>query len=34
MRCAEASTCEGAIIGKALETLEEGEGVIVMLVMR
>lgn len=34
MRCESAAQCEGAIIGKALEALNEGEGVIVMLVMR
>jgi hypothetical protein len=34
MRCADAKQCEGAIIGKALESLEQGTGVILMLVMR
>jgi hypothetical protein len=34
MRCADARRCEGAIIGKALESLEQGTGVILMLVMR
>jgi len=34
MRCENAQRCEGAIIGKALESLDEGAGVIVMLVMR
>jgi subtilisin family serine protease len=34
MRCESAAQCEGAIIGKALEALEEGEGVILMIVMR
>ncbi|MCL6642674.1 MAG: S8 family serine peptidase, partial [Candidatus Bipolaricaulota bacterium] len=34
MRCVDVTQCEGAIIGKALETLDEGEGVILMLVMR
>lgn len=34
MRCASAQQCEGAIIGKALESLDAGEGVILMLVMR
>jgi hypothetical protein len=34
MRCADVAQCEGAIIGKALESLDEGEGVILMLVMR
>ena len=34
MRCESAQKCDGAIIGKALEALNEGEGVIVMLVMR
>ncbi|MFN4218698.1 MAG: hypothetical protein ACK4HB_05405, partial [Candidatus Bipolaricaulia bacterium] len=33
MRCENAQRCEGAIIGKALASLEEGEGVILMLVM-
>jgi hypothetical protein len=34
MRCENIHRCEGAIIGKALEALDEGEGVILMLVMR
>jgi subtilisin family serine protease len=34
MRCESAAQCEGAIIGKALEALNEGEGFILMLVMR
>jgi hypothetical protein len=34
MRCTNAKQCEGAIIGKALESLEQGTGVILMLVMR
>lgn len=34
MRCADPGKCEGAIIGKALEPLEEETGVIKMLVMR
>jgi hypothetical protein len=34
MRCAIPKECEGAIIGKALEPLEEGTGLIKMLVMR
>ena len=34
MRCDSPQKCEGAIIGKALESLDEGEGVIMMLVMR
>jgi hypothetical protein len=34
MRCESAAQCEGAIIGKALEALDAGEGVILMLVMR
>lgn len=34
MRCDSIQKCEGAIIGKALEPLTEGEGIIVMLVMR
>ncbi|MCH8126651.1 choice-of-anchor B family protein [candidate division KSB1 bacterium] len=33
MRCAEAKECEGVIIGKALEGLESGEGLILVLVM-
>ena len=33
MRCVEAKECEGAIIGKALEALESGEGLILVLVM-
>ncbi len=33
MRCAEAKACEGAIIGKALQGLEGGEGTILVLVM-
>jgi hypothetical protein len=34
MRCGSAEKCEGAIIGKALEPLEEGEGLILVLLMR
>jgi hypothetical protein len=34
MRCEDIHRCEGAIIGKALEALDTGEGVILMLVMR
>nr|BAL55180.1 hypothetical protein HGMM_F23G10C33 [uncultured Acetothermia bacterium]BAL60221.1 hypothetical protein HGMM_OP4C857 [Candidatus Acetothermum autotrophicum] len=34
MRCESAHKCEGAIIGKALEALDVGEGVILMLLMR
>ncbi|MDH7505982.1 MAG: S8 family serine peptidase [Candidatus Acetothermia bacterium] len=34
MRCGELSRCEGAIVGKALEPLEEGQGLIRMLVMQ
>lgn len=34
MRCNDPRECEGAIIGKALEPLEEGTGIIKMLVMR
>lgn len=34
MRCENAQRCEGAIMGKALESLDEGEGVILMFVMR
>ena len=33
MRCAGAKKCEGAIIGKALETLESDEGIIQVFVM-
>lgn len=33
MRCTNVAACEGAIIGKALESLEEGTGFILMLVM-
>lgn len=33
MRCVKAAECERAIIGKALESLEEGTGFILMLVM-
>ena len=33
MRCAEAKDCNGAIIGKALQGLEKGEGMILVLVM-
>ena len=33
MRCNNPKECESAIIGKALEPLEEGEGMIKMLVM-
>ena len=33
MRCVEARKCEGAIIGKALEGLDKGEGKILVLVM-
>jgi hypothetical protein len=34
MRCSDPKECEGAIIGKALEPLEQGAGLILMLVMR
>jgi hypothetical protein len=34
MRCVDVTQCEGAIIGKALEALDMGEGMILMLVMR
>ncbi len=34
MRCESAAQCEGALLGKALEALPEGEGIILMLVMR
>ncbi|MBI1744448.1 hypothetical protein HYR54_15475 [Candidatus Acetothermia bacterium] len=33
MRCVEVSLCEGAVVGKALENLEQGEGLILILVM-
>lgn len=33
MRCTQVKNCEGAIIGKALEILEKGEGKILVLVM-
>ena len=33
MLCAKAKSCEGAIIGKALEGLKTGDGVILVLVM-
>ena len=33
MRCSRAKKCEGAIIGKALETLESDEGIIQVFVM-
>ena len=33
MRCTRAKKCEGAIIGKAMEALESGEGLIEVLVM-
>ena len=33
MRCTAAETCKGAIIGKALESLESGEGLLLVLVM-
>jgi hypothetical protein len=34
MRCVDVTHCEGAIIGKALEALDKGEGVILILLMR
>jgi subtilisin family serine protease len=34
MRCEDIHRCEGAIIGKALEALDKGEGVILVLLMR
>jgi hypothetical protein len=34
MRCVDVTHCEGAIIGKALEALDKGEGVILVLLMR
>ena len=33
MRCNDAEKCEGAVLGKALEGLEMGEGLIMVLVM-
>lgn len=33
MRCGQAKECEGMVVGKALETLESGEGLILVLVM-
>ena len=32
MRCADPNKCEGAIVGKALEALENREGLVVVLV--
>ncbi|MCS7198074.1 MAG: hypothetical protein NZ930_05290 [Candidatus Bipolaricaulota bacterium] len=34
MRCASSYVCEGALLGKALEALNVGEGVILMLLTR
>jgi hypothetical protein len=34
MRCAEVTHCEGAIVGKALEALQEEQGLIQMLIAR
>jgi hypothetical protein len=34
MRCVDVTHCEGAILGKALEALDKGEGVILILLMR
>jgi M6 family metalloprotease-like protein len=34
MRCKSAAVCEGAIIGKALEALDNGDGFILMLIMK
>ena len=34
MRCRDAADCGGALVGKALEALEQGEGMIEMLLMR
>jgi hypothetical protein len=34
MRCEDIHRCEGAIIGKALEALDKGEGVILILLVR
>ena len=33
MRCNDAEKCEGAVLGKALEELERGEGLVMVLVM-
>jgi hypothetical protein len=33
MRCAEAKGCDGAIIGKAMEGLKSGEGMVLVLLM-
>jgi hypothetical protein len=33
MRCADAKDCEGAIMGKALQGMESGEEMILVLVM-
>ena len=33
MLCVKAESCEGAVVGKALEGLEKGEGLILVLVM-
>ena len=32
MRCPDLSLCEGALVGKALEALPQGEGLILVLV--
>ncbi|MCS6937607.1 MAG: hypothetical protein NZV61_08705, partial [Candidatus Bipolaricaulota bacterium] len=34
MRCANPQICEGALLGKALEELKTGEGVILVLLVR
>ncbi len=34
MRCAEVKHCEGTVIGKALEALDKGTGIILMLILR
>jgi hypothetical protein len=34
MRCEDIHRCEGAIIGKALEALDESEGAILILLVR
>jgi hypothetical protein len=34
MRCSSPEKCEGVAIGKALESLNHGEGLILMLIAR
>jgi hypothetical protein len=33
MRCASAQSCEGAVLGKALQSLEKSYGLVMMLVI-